>query len=77
MMATAVIVTEIIFHSYINSSFPLAIENDILCCPGSKKKKKISVPGKTKSILDSALTKYSCGRNITSFVYVKCLLVDS
>ena len=39
MMATAVMVTEIIFHSYINSSFPLAIENDILCCPGSKKKK--------------------------------------
>lgn len=49
MMATAVMVTEIIFHSYINSSFPLAIENDILCCPGSKKKKKFQFQAKLKA----------------------------
>ena len=74
-MATAVMVTEIIFHSYINSSFPLAIENDILCCPGSKKK-LFQFQAKLKAYWIARLqSTLAVEISLHSFTWSACLLI--
>ena len=68
-------VTEIIFHSYINSSFPLAIENDILCSPGSKKN-KFQFQAKLKAYWIARLqSTLAVEISLHSFTWSACLLI--